>query len=98
MIVEASGPTVSDTLTLVPDDVRGQAGLAVKKCVTETGGVGGFVTLMIANLVNFVTAITTNLADPYRKFHLIQYLPFHYCPILVCHPTGRLTTHYLHLL
>ena len=66
--LEQAGPSPHPGLIMLsPDDVRGMAGYVVQKCVTDGGGVGGFVTSGFSNMVDYVLDPNTNLNDPYRE-------------------------------
>ncbi|KAI4273236.1 MAG: hypothetical protein LQ337_004769, partial [Flavoplaca oasis] len=52
--VEVAGPHPPQTYTLVPDTVRSIASHLINECVGRAGKVGGFATLDIGRLIDFV--------------------------------------------
>lgn len=60
--VEVAGPSPYQTYTLVPDTVRTLAAHIVNECVGRAGKVGGFATLDIGRLIDFVIDPCTDLA------------------------------------
>ncbi|KAL6715431.1 hypothetical protein ACLMJK_006392 [Lecanora helva] len=61
--VEIAGPVDIDTISIVPNRIRGMAGHIANTCVGQRG-MGGFITHKIQGLVDFVTDPMTNLDDP----------------------------------
>ena len=64
--VEIVGPHPPQTYTLVPDTVRSIASDLINECVGRAGKVGGFATLDIGRLIDFVINPNVEL-DEYRK-------------------------------
>lgn len=79
--VEVAGPQPYQTYTLVPNQVRSLASHIINECVGRGGKVGGFATLDIGRLIEFVIDPCTDLAV-YREpllslsITLIPPLPF----------------------
>ena len=59
--VEVAGPNRPLSYSVIPDDIRGMAQYVIQECVEYRGGIGGFSTLGLGNLVNYVVA---HQADP----------------------------------
>ncbi|CAO1602366.1 hypothetical protein XANCAGTX0491_005979 [Xanthoria calcicola] len=60
--VEVAGPQPYQTYTLVPNQVRSLASHIINECVGRGGKVGGFATLDIGRLIEFVIDPCTDLA------------------------------------
>ena len=65
-VANPSGESISQ-IVAVPDSLRGMAGWIINRCVAATGGIGGFSTLAIQNLVNYVNNPDTDISAPYGK-------------------------------
>ncbi len=60
--VEVAGPQPYQTYTLVPNQVRSLASHIINECVGRAGKVGGFATLDIGRLIDFVIDPCADLA------------------------------------
>ena len=72
--VERAGPADATVLSLIPDQIRELAGYITQECVVNSGGIGGFITLGMYNVVNYILRPHTDLNAPYRKFCQLSYL------------------------
>ncbi|MCJ1228496.1 hypothetical protein MMC12_005157 [Toensbergia leucococca] len=63
--VQTSGPSYPRFLSLRPNAVRAVASNVIRKCPSESDGIGGFQTLNLQNLITYLSMPTTNLAAPY---------------------------------
>lgn len=64
--VEVAGPNLPQTYSLVPDTVHSLASHIINECVGRAGKVGGFATLDIGNLIDWVINPSSDLGR-YRK-------------------------------
>ena len=74
--IEAAGPSIEaatamrsppPALLIVPREFRGMAGWVNEKCVTESGGIGGFVTHSLINLIEYTVRPGMSPTGRYRK-------------------------------
>ncbi|KAL2038089.1 hypothetical protein N7G274_009036 [Stereocaulon virgatum] len=61
--VDVSGPVNIRTIRLVPNNIRNMAAYVATRCIGNEGN-GGFITMGIQHLVNFVTDPRSNLEAP----------------------------------
>lgn len=64
--VEVAGPHLPQTYTVVPDAVGSLAGHIINECVGRAGREGGFATMDIGELIDYVVDPSTEL-ERYRK-------------------------------
>lgn len=76
--VEIAGPHLPVTYTAVPDAIQSLASHVVNECVGRARRVGGFATMDIARLIDFVVDSSVDL-DEYRKtatfFNVARFAP-----------------------
>ena len=77
--VEVAGPAEIMAYTAKPDDIRGLANWLVSQCVSHSGGIGGFLTKDIGNLIDYVTAPQTDIYGLFRKIIQIPCCTFRQC-------------------
>ena len=66
--VEAAGPDLPSSINIVPDTLISMAEYIFNSCIKNPDHrVGGFITSDLSRLENYVTAVRTNLNDPYRE-------------------------------
>ena len=64
--VEIAGPNLPETYTAAPDSIRSLTTEVINRCVTTGRGKGGFATMGIRTLVDYVVDPSSNL-ETYRK-------------------------------
>ena len=67
ILVEKAGPaTTVESITLVPNDIRGMTGHLINDCVA-VDGLGGFGTRHFGALQTYIASSATNYLGPFRK-------------------------------
>lgn len=67
ILLEKAGPATSvESMTLIPNDIRGMVGHLINDCVTADG-LGGFATRQFGNLRTYIARSPTNYLGPFRK-------------------------------
>ncbi len=69
--IEVAGPHIYQTYVLVPDAVHSLASHIINECIGRGRKVGGFATLDIGRLIDFVIDPSTDLQE-YRKSFLTR--------------------------
>ena len=65
-------------MTITPNDIRGMAGWVIDQCVHRGGGIGGFITGSLDNLVDYIEHPFTDFGADFRKLDIdITFTLFH---------------------
>ena len=71
--VDVAGPTLPAVMFLRPMDIRGMAAWVVRECVWSPGGMGGYVTKNLNNMISHLSDPTIPPPTVFRKFITPKY-------------------------